>query len=138
MVIIIHIASIVPRSECPQAISPLLRELVHEPMLTDPMPRAQEVDEVSPGILVWQAYDSKVKADLFSTALETRAGTYVVDPIPLTSEGPPSCAGPSKRRRDLCDQRQPRAGGGCKFAKTLAVPIYAHRRTARRPGISGQ
>ena len=51
------------------------------------MPRAQEVDEVSPGIFVWQAYDRKVKADLFSTALETHAGTYVVDPIPLGSDG---------------------------------------------------
>jgi Metallo-beta-lactamase superfamily len=51
------------------------------------MPRAQEVQEVSPGILVWQAYDSKVKADLFSTALETPAGSWLVDPVPLEADG---------------------------------------------------
>lgn len=51
------------------------------------MPRAQEVDEVSPGIFVWQAYDSKIRADLSSTALVTDAGAYFVDPIPLASDG---------------------------------------------------
>ena len=66
------------------------------------MPRAQEVDEVSPGIFVWQAYDSKVKADLFSTALETQAGTFLVDPIPLGSDGPPKPSGASKTGWDLC------------------------------------
>jgi hypothetical protein len=89
------------------------------------MPRAQEVDEVSPGILVWQAYDSKSKADLFSTALTTHTGTYVVDPIPLASDG----------LRTL--RAQPKAAGifvtnvnharaAAEFARTLSVPIFAH------------
>jgi hypothetical protein len=96
------------------------------------MPRAQEVDEVSPGILVWQAYDSKSKADLFSTALTTRAGTYVVDPIPLASDG----------LRTL--RAQPEAAGvfvtnvnhvraAAEFARTLSLPIFAHGELSRIP-----
>ena len=56
-------------------------------MLQVKMQHAQEIDRISPGIFIWQAYDSKIKADLFSTALETPAGTYVVDPIPLSPDG---------------------------------------------------
>jgi hypothetical protein len=89
------------------------------------MPRAQEVDEVSPGILVWQAYDPKSKADLFSTALTTHAGIYVVDPIPLASDG----------LRSL--RAQPKAAGifvtnvnhvraAAEFARALSLPIFAH------------
>jgi hypothetical protein len=47
------------------------------------MPAAEEFDQVAPGIFVWQAYDRTVKADLFSTALETAAGLFLVDPILL-------------------------------------------------------
>ena len=42
------------------------------------MPAAQEFDQVAPGIFVWQAYDRTVKADLFSTALETAEGVFLV------------------------------------------------------------
>ncbi len=47
------------------------------------MPAAQEFDQVAPGIFVWQVYDPAVKADLFSTALETPSGMYLVDPVDL-------------------------------------------------------
>lgn len=47
------------------------------------MPAAQELYHVAPGIFIWQAYDRAVKADLFSTAVETTAGVFLVDPIPL-------------------------------------------------------
>jgi glyoxylase-like metal-dependent hydrolase (beta-lactamase superfamily II) len=36
-----------------------------------------------PGLWVWQHYDSFVKADLFSSAILTNVGIYMVDPIPL-------------------------------------------------------
>jgi hypothetical protein len=49
------------------------------------MPLAQEVDQVAPGAFIWQVYDKSVKADLFSTGLETTTGTYLVDPIPLAA-----------------------------------------------------
>jgi glyoxylase-like metal-dependent hydrolase (beta-lactamase superfamily II) len=39
--------------------------------------------QLKSSIWVWQAYDSSVKADLFSSAILTSAGIYIVDPIPL-------------------------------------------------------
>lgn len=90
------------------------------------MSRAQEIDEVSPGILVWQAYDSKVKADLFSTAVETKTGLFLVDPIPLASKDP---AGLRANRKAagifVTNVNHARAAG--EFSKALSVPIYANQ-----------
>ncbi|MEY2489767.1 MAG: hypothetical protein QOC70_1709 [Verrucomicrobiota bacterium] len=90
------------------------------------MPSAQEVQEISPGLLVWQAYDSKVKADLFSTALETNAGTYLVDPIPLTSKGllPFRTNRPQVAGIFVTNANHARAATD--FAKTFSVPLYVH------------
>jgi len=49
------------------------------PPLSDP-----DFAQVCPGIWVWHAYDPAVKTDLFSTALATPSGIYLVDPIPLS------------------------------------------------------
>jgi hypothetical protein len=96
------------------------------------MPRAQEVDEVAPGIFIWQAYDSKSRADLFSTALTTHAGTYIVDPIMLGSDG----------LRSLCPQRQAagifvtnvnHARAAVEFARALSLPIFAHSQLSDAP-----
>jgi glyoxylase-like metal-dependent hydrolase (beta-lactamase superfamily II) len=50
------------------------------------MRRATEIESLGPGVVFWHFYDPTVKADLFSTALETASGAYLVDPIPLTTE----------------------------------------------------
>jgi glyoxylase-like metal-dependent hydrolase (beta-lactamase superfamily II) len=50
------------------------------------VPTASDLTSVSPSLVVWQAYDSAVKADLFSTAIVTSGGVYVVDPIPVEPE----------------------------------------------------
>ena len=89
------------------------------------MPRAQEVDEVSPGIFVWHVYDSKVKADLFSTALETHAGTYVVDPIPLESDCLLSLW-THRKAAGIFVTNANHARAAAVFAKTLSIPIYVH------------
>jgi glyoxylase-like metal-dependent hydrolase (beta-lactamase superfamily II) len=39
--------------------------------------------QLFPGFWVWQVYDPSVKAELFSSAILTSAGIYIVDPIPL-------------------------------------------------------
>lgn len=90
------------------------------------MPRAQEVDEVAPGIFVWQAYDSKVKADLFSTALETHAGAWVVDPIPLTPEGLLSLRANSPKIAGIFVTNANHARAAADFAQTFSVPLYVH------------
>jgi glyoxylase-like metal-dependent hydrolase (beta-lactamase superfamily II) len=47
------------------------------------MPVAREFEQIAPGIGLWQTYDPIVKADLFSTALATKKGVFLVDPIEL-------------------------------------------------------
>jgi Metallo-beta-lactamase superfamily len=89
------------------------------------MARAQEVDQVSPGIFVWQTYDTKVKADLFSTALETWAGTFVVDPIPLSSCSLPSLWG-HRKAAGIFVTNANHARAAAEFAQTLSIPIYVH------------
>ena len=39
-----------------------------------------------PGLWLWQAHDSSVKADLFSSAILTGSGVYIVDPIVLADD----------------------------------------------------
>jgi len=100
--------------------------------VTRPMPRAQEIDEVSPGILVWRAYDSKSKADLFSTALTTHTGTYVVDPIPLASDGLRTLrAQPVAAGIFLTNVHHARAAA--EFARALSLPIFAHGELSDTP-----
>ncbi|MGH8099725.1 MAG: hypothetical protein ACREIW_00405 [Chthoniobacterales bacterium] len=50
------------------------------------MSAASDLTRVSPSLLVWQAYDPAVKADLSSTAIVTANGIYLVDPIPLDQD----------------------------------------------------
>ena len=42
--------------------------------------------QILPTIWLWHAYDSSVKAELFSTGLLTPDGLYIVDPIPLPND----------------------------------------------------
>jgi hypothetical protein len=44
---------------------------------------ASDLTSVLPDIWAWQDYDPSVKADLFSTAVSTAEGLYLIDPIPL-------------------------------------------------------
>ena len=50
------------------------------------MPIASEIEPVDAGLWIWRAYDPAVKADLFSTAIATAAGLYLIDPIPLAAD----------------------------------------------------
>ena len=47
------------------------------------MKPVEELQFVTPGLAVWQAYSSEVKVDCTSTALATPAGWLLIDPIPL-------------------------------------------------------
>ena len=48
-----------------------------------PTPPDPEFAKLRPGLWIWHAHDRSVKTDLFSTAIATRSGVYLVDPIPL-------------------------------------------------------
>jgi hypothetical protein len=47
------------------------------------MVTASEIIPINASLCIWQAYDPTVKADLFSTAIVTANGLYLVDPIQL-------------------------------------------------------
>ena len=87
------------------------------------MPLASEIEPVSPGISIWRCYDPSVKADLFSTALETASGTYLIDPIPLAPEAVASLAGQAKVAGIIVtNENHERAAA--QFSEKFAVPIY--------------
>lgn len=98
------------------------------------MPRAQEVQEVAPGILIWQAYDSKIRADLFSTALSTHTGTYLVDPIPLAADGLRSLRA-QRRAAGIFVTNVNHARAAAAFARALSLPIFAHGELSGTPDL---
>jgi hypothetical protein len=88
-----------------------------------PMPLASEIEPVSPGISIWRCYDLSVKADLFSTALETASGTYLIDPIPLAPEAFARLACEVKVAGIIVtNENHERAAA--QFSERFAVPIY--------------
>ncbi len=97
------------------------------------MPIAQDFHQPAPGLSLWQAYDPSVKADLFSTALSTPSGLYLIDPIPL----------PADRLDDLVRTGPPRAvivtnanhhRAAADYAKKFSIPIIDRK---GQPGASG-
>jgi hypothetical protein len=87
------------------------------------MPIASEIEPVFPGISIWRCYDPSVKADLFSTALETGSGTYLIDPIPLAPQAVAILAGEVKVAGIIVtNENHERATA--QFSEKFAVPIY--------------
>ena len=84
---------------------------------------ASEIEPVAPGIFLWRFYDPSIKAELFSTALETASGTLLVDPIPLA---PDATAGLERRAKIagivVTNENHERAAA--QFAEEFHVPIY--------------
>lgn len=87
------------------------------------MPCASEIEHVVPGICIWRFYDPTVKADLFSTALETASGLYLIDPIPLTTEAMKELTSRAPVAGVIVtNENHERAAG--EFARAFKVPIY--------------
>ena len=90
------------------------------------LPVADELCRFGSDLFLWQAYDPKVKADLFSSGLVTPAGVLIVDPIPLIESA-------------LDELRQIGAIAGIiltnsnhvrasqEFARRFSAPLFAHR-----------
>ncbi len=47
------------------------------------MPEAADLQQISPSLWLWQAFDPAVKSDLFSTAVLLGGQLFFIDPIPL-------------------------------------------------------
>ena len=80
-----HTSNYKPYSSYDASPKPAIRSLLRGFSLAKilPMHAASDLTRISPSLLLWQAYDPAVKADLFSTALVTANGIYLIDPIPL-------------------------------------------------------
>src|SRR6266487_4196363 len=90
------------------------------------MTAATDLDKIAADLFIWQAYDQAVKADLFSSAIVTRNGIFVVDPIPLRKA-------PFAQLHEqgiiagvvITNANHLRASD--QFAEQFSVPIFAHR-----------
>ena len=95
------------------------------------MPLA-EFHQLSPRICIWQNYDSSVKADLFSTAIQTISGLCFIDPFPLSE---PQFGQLSKSTPILgivvTNANHPRSART--YSERLAAPIFAHADTFPEP-----
>lgn len=103
----------------PPAITPRKTMKIHS------VSQTHEIDTVAPGIFVWQRYDPAVKADLFSTALDTPSGGYLVDPIALGAKGFEEI-----RRRTrvigVIATNANHARAAAEFTKAFSVPMLVH------------
>jgi hypothetical protein len=50
------------------------------------MNTSEEVQEVAPGVFIWQLYDESVKAELTSTAISVGGALVLLDPVPLAPD----------------------------------------------------
>jgi glyoxylase-like metal-dependent hydrolase (beta-lactamase superfamily II) len=88
------------------------------------MPRATELESLCPGVVFWHFYDPTVKADLFSTALETGSSAYLVDPIPLTTELMTNLASRTEVRGVVITNENHKRAAAL-FAEHFKVPVYS-------------
>ena len=89
------------------------------------MPVAQEVDQIARGIYTWQFFDPAVKADLFSTALETSSGTFLIDPIAVGIESLRTLQSWEKISGIvITNENHERAAAW--FADKFQAPVYLH------------
>jgi glyoxylase-like metal-dependent hydrolase (beta-lactamase superfamily II) len=87
---------------------------------------ASDLNRPRPGLFTWQAYDPEAKADLFSTALATRTGFFVIDPIQLdeASLAKLTSVGPI-RGIILTNANHLRSAET--YVTGFSAPVYAHR-----------
>src|SRR2546430_13042836 len=98
------------------------------------MPFASEIEPVSPGVLIWRFYDPSIKADLFSTVLETATGAYLIDPIPLAPEAVASFARRVKIAGIIVtNENHERAAA--QFAEEFKVSVYVDAALASATGL---
>jgi metallo-beta-lactamase superfamily protein len=93
-------------------------------------PVADELSRVGPDLFLWQAYDPKVKADLFSTALLTPAGLLIVDPISLAG------AAINELQQiaavvGIIVTNSNHARASLEFAKRFSAPLFARRESLK-------
>jgi glyoxylase-like metal-dependent hydrolase (beta-lactamase superfamily II) len=87
---------------------------------------AAELQPLGRSLFIWQAFDPKVKADLFSTAFLTQAGLLLVDPIPL-AQTPLGELEQNGRIAGVIVTSANHIRAAAEFARRFSVSIFAHR-----------
>jgi glyoxylase-like metal-dependent hydrolase (beta-lactamase superfamily II) len=84
-----------------------------------------ELERIHPSLAFWQTYDSAIKADLFSTAVTTKDGTFLVDPIALENAALDQLAHQSPIAGVIVtNSNHIRASKD--YLSAFSVPLYAH------------
>ena len=97
---------------------------------------ACELVQVAPSLLIWQCYDPALKADLFSTAITTRNGYFLVDPIRLTDAALGQLLNADSVNGVIVTNRN-HLRASAEFADRFSVPIFGHAETFPGQGFPG-
>jgi glyoxylase-like metal-dependent hydrolase (beta-lactamase superfamily II) len=89
---------------------------------------ASDFDRITSNTAIWHAYDSSVKAELYSTCLITSDGRYFFDPIPLQSEALDELIG-SSRVAGIILTNSNHHRASARLATEFAVPVFGHGET---------
>lgn len=89
------------------------------------MRAADEIQQVTPSLWHWQAYDPTVKTDLSCCAIATGGGLYFVDPIPLADEPLEELAARTRPAGViLTSANHERAAAS--YGRRFGIPLFAH------------
>ena len=96
----------------------------HFTCLKTPRP-APDFAQLCPGLWVWHAYEPAIKTDLFSTALATSSGIFLVDPIPVTEPDLASIIGTSSMAGVIVTNANHQRAA-LDYSNRFAVPVFGH------------
>ncbi len=88
------------------------------------MSAGSEIVRLSAALSIWQVYDSKSKSDLFSTAIRSASGIYLVDPI-LLKNGPLAELANSGRIVGIILTNANHLRAAPEFCLRFSVPVFA-------------
>ena len=88
------------------------------------MPTA-DFQQLSPGLWIWQGYDSAIKSDLFSTAIRSADGLHIVDPIPLSEDQLEELSRLDSVSGIIVTNANHQRSA-CTYSDQFSVPIFAH------------
>ena len=83
-----------------------------------------EFHRLTESLVLWHRFDPTVKVDLFSTAIRTSVGRYLIDAISPEAEVLDFCRKQSVAGLVVTNANHIRST--CEVAKRLKVPIFAH------------
>ena len=90
------------------------------------MTAATDLDKIAADLFIWQAYDPAAKSDLFSSAIVTASGIFVVDPVPLR-EAPFAQLHGQGVIAGVVITNANHLRASAQFAERFSIPIFARR-----------